>query len=132
MINDLQELVRVDNFIDEFSRQYGLSRQISHNLNLILEEVLTNIISYGYADNKEHIIVLELRFVKDVIHVTVCDDGIAFNPLTIEPPALNEKIEDRRIGGLGIHIVKTITDDLSYQRIDDKNILNFAINKSKE
>ena len=70
---------------------------------------------------------MTLSYKKNVFKVVVEDDGISFNPLDIEAPNLDQSLSDTAIGGLGIHFVKSLTDDLTYRRKGDKNIVTMTI-----
>lgn len=126
--NNLQELSRLASLIEEFCEKHELGMRITFQINLIIDEIITNIISYGFEDEFEHIIVIELDLQDEILHCSISDDGLAFDPLIVEKPNLDEGVEDRKIGGLGIHFVKTMIDDISYERKDGKNILRFSKN----
>ena len=100
------------------------------NLNLVLEELVTNIIFYGYTDEAPHEIHILFATDGQQIKLEISDDARAFNPLQAAEPDMNASIEDMKIGGLGIHLVKKIMDDIQYQRVDDKNILTLTKNLS--
>jgi len=91
-------------------------------INLLLEELFSNTIKYGQCVDAA--VNIELELTSDTLKIIYMDNGIAFNPLTfIIEPISNESIEDRKIGGLGIQLIKTMTNQLDYQRIDNQNIL---------
>jgi anti-sigma regulatory factor (Ser/Thr protein kinase) len=94
-----------------------------HDLNLALEEILTNIISYGYTDNREHEIRVSLSVQPGEVTAEVEDDGRPFNPLEAPEPDTAKSLEEKMIGGLGIHLVRKLTDGLEYQRQEEKNRL---------
>jgi len=121
--NDLSEIKRMSQIVVEFCAINGLPPDILFALNLSIEEVLTNVISYGYEDNEEHQILVRMNIKEDEVWVEVEDDGRPFNPLEVDEPALDKSLEDRPIGGLGIHLVRNYMDDLEYRRNGDKNLL---------
>ena len=100
-----------------------------YQINLALEEILVNIARYAYAPDKGLIdISYEISDKPKQLKVIIKDKGRAFNPLEKEEPDLEASIQDRKIGGLGIYIVKNIVDDIKYQRINNENILEFIKN----
>jgi anti-sigma regulatory factor (Ser/Thr protein kinase) len=121
--NTLSELQRVNEALTEFSRRHGLSAKVAHDLNLALEEILTNVISYGYTDNGEHEIRVRLTARTGEITAEVQDDGRPFNPLTAPEPDITKPVDDRAVGGLGIHLVRKLMDGLEYKRQGDRNFL---------
>ena len=88
-----------------------------------LDEVVTNVISYGYDDHDEHHINVTLRSGQGVIEVSVVDDGKPFNPLEFRTPDLKCPIDERPVGGLGIYLVKTYMNELEYERTGVNNCL---------
>ncbi|HEY6366173.1 MAG TPA: SpoIIE family protein phosphatase [Candidatus Binatia bacterium] len=121
--NKLSELRRFNQTLMEFGQHHGLAPTVVHDLNLSLEEILTNIISYGYTDSQEHEIRVRLSVRPGEIKAEVEDDGQPFNPLAAPEPHTAKALEERTIGGLGIHLVRTLMDGLEYKRQADRNIL---------
>ena len=125
--NDLGELERVSTQLDAFGRQHGLSNAALFELHLALDELLTNVVSYGYADNAEHEIVVRLTIAPPdggrCIEVTIEDDARPFNPLEALAPDVDAPVAERPIGGLGIYLVRRVMDDLEYRRERGKNVL---------
>lgn len=121
--NQLSEIVKLEKILEEF----GLNQQIPDKtllaMNLALEEILTNIISYGYQDTQEHDIFLRLTIEGKDFMAEVEDDGIPFNPLDSQDPDITLPVKDRPIGGLGIHLTKKMMDGIDYERRDGKNFL---------
>jgi serine/threonine-protein kinase RsbW/sigma-B regulation protein RsbU (phosphoserine phosphatase) len=89
-----------------------------------LEEVIANVIEYGYPDDEEHKIILRLALHRKTITAEVEDDGVPFNPVRSPEPPVNAPIEDRPLGGLGIHLARSLMDELTYSRSGDRNILH--------
>ena len=121
--NKFSELRRLNQTLMEFGRHHGLAPTVVHDLNLALEEILTNIISYGYTDSQEHEIRVRLSMRPGEVKVEVEDDGQSFNPLAAPEPHTAKALEERTIGGLGIHLVRTLMNGLEYKRQADRNIL---------
>ncbi len=91
--------------------------------NLIFDEVLNNVISYAYHDDGDHDIEIRMELAGERLLVTLADDGVPFNPLSVMAPRTDLALEEREIGGLGIHLVRNLVDEVSYQRRIDKNVL---------
>lgn len=121
--NRLDALQTVSSTLEELGEQWQLPMTFVLNINLVLEEIITNIIFYGFPQGGDHQIDIAMLYDREVFFLEVKDDGIAFNPLLKESPDLDANIEDRAIGGLGIHFVKSIMDKVTYERKANLNIL---------
>ena len=120
--NDLSELARIAKAIEAHGESRGWPVKWILNLNLSLDELITNTVSYGYQDTDEHEIRVTLADQSGSLVVVLEDDGIAFDPFTAAPaPDLEASVEERRIGGLGVYFVKTLMDEATYQRLDSHN-----------
>lgn len=121
--NQLSELERVSHVVEAFGEDHGLPPKLIFQLNLALDEILTNVMSYGYTDTAEHEITVRLSTDGRHVAVAIEDDGQAFNPLDVTAPVLDAPVADRSIGGLGIHLVRKVIDQLEYRREQGKNVL---------
>jgi len=120
--NKISEIVKAVEKFEQFGEEKELSLKIINTVNLALDEILTNTISYGYKDSQKHIIELEIEIGEKEITVTITDDAEAFNPLEKEEPNVSQSVEDKPVGGLGIHLIKNLMDKLEYKRVNEKNI----------
>jgi anti-sigma regulatory factor (Ser/Thr protein kinase) len=100
-----------------------LAPELVYRLNLVLEEMITNVISYGYDDSSEHEISVRLSWKHPYMKLEVEDDGRSFNPLGASPPDTRKPLAERQVGGLGIHFVREMMDEVEYRRENDKNLL---------
>jgi len=91
--------------------------------NLAIEELVTNCIKYAYDDAKQHVIEIGLKLSGGELVLTVTDDGRPFNPLEVPEPDTSLPVEDLPIGGLGIHLLRRMSDRMEYARVDRKNQL---------
>ena len=126
--SNLSELDALCQKLEKFGESMGLSKKCIFEANLALDELFTNIISYGFDDKNEHTIRITISLQNDELLFNIEDDGIPFNPTEAETPDLECTIEECRIGGLGIHLAKNLMDEVCYQRCKDKNILTLKKN----
>jgi len=127
--NRLPEIDRVNDTFTEFAEQCGIEMTIALKINMVFDDLLTNIISYAYGEDKtEHSIEIGLSYTDSRLSITIADDGIPFNPFTREDPDTNLGIEEREIGGLGILLVKKTMDETTYQRRNNRNIITLIKN----
>jgi serine/threonine-protein kinase RsbW len=120
--NDVAELSRVAESVDLYCDENGVPADAAFNINVVLEELLMNTISYGFTDAKPHEIEVAIAKDRDTVTVEISDDGQAFDPLQqAAAPDLDAPLAERRIGGLGIHFVKTLMDTVEYRRADGRN-----------
>jgi len=121
--NVVSEIPRVNSAVDEFAERQSLSPRLVFELQLALEEALVNTISHGYADSEEHEIIVRMSVEQDNVSVTIEDDARPFNPLQVPEPDFEQTIEQKRVGGLGIHLIRNLFQQLQYSREHGKNIL---------
>ncbi len=121
--NVLTELDKLQEHLESLGKSFGMSKKGIFQINLALEEIFTNIVSYGYKDKAAHWIKITIWPQNGNLNICVEDDGIPFDPLEADAPDLKCPIEDRRIGGLGCHFMRRCMDDVHYERIGDKNVL---------
>ena len=127
------ELVRLAKLVDRFAAEHHLSDNDLTNLNLVLDEIVSNVIKYGHLrPHEEPRIDVSLALDGGRLTVNVADDGIAFNPLDAKRPDLDLPIVERPIGGLGIHIVKALVDTIAYRREDGRNHMTLTMRVNKE
>lgn len=119
--NDMAEIARIAALVERFGAYHGLPEKVVYEMQLAFDELLTNIISYGFLDGGRHRITALLGVEGDRLEAEIVDDGIAFDPLAVPAPDLSVPIEERKIGGLGIHLVRSVMDHVSYHRADGRN-----------
>ena len=117
----LEELPRIAAAVDQLAEQEEWPPGMAVRVNLVIEEFGINVMTYGY-DEGVHTFVINLRSDGGLLTIEIIDDGKPFNPLDEAPePDTESSIEDRPIGGLGLFLVKSLTEDLRYRRADSKN-----------
>ena len=122
-VNDMQELTHVLQVVNVFLEPRALPSKLVYAVNLILEEILMNIIKYGYDDGESHEIEVQIEVEREEVALTVIDDGREFNPLTVPPPDRSKSAMDRLEEGLGLQFVRHMRNAIEYRREEDKNIL---------
>ena len=132
--SNLSELDSLCQNLEDFGKKIGLSKKLIFEINLALDELFTNIISYGFKDEDEdeHVIKVTLSPQNEELCLCIEDDGLPFNPIGFETTDVACSVENCKIGGLGIHIIRKLMDEICYQRCDDKNILTLKKNLSND
>jgi anti-sigma regulatory factor (Ser/Thr protein kinase) len=130
--SSLSELDSLCENLEDFGQKIGLSKKLIFEINLALDELFTNIICYGFKDEEEHIIKVIITPQNEELCLRIEDDGIPFNPIDFETPDVACSVENCKIGGLGIHIMRKLMDEICYQRCDDKNILTLKKQLAKD
>jgi sigma-B regulation protein RsbU (phosphoserine phosphatase) len=122
--NRLPEIDRINDAFTEFAEQCGIGMQIALKVNMVFDELLTNIISYAYGeDAAEHHIEISIVCNPARLSISIADDGMPFNPFTREDPDTSLTLDEREIGGLGIFLVTKTMDETAYQRRHNRNIV---------
>lgn len=114
-------------FVDGMAKKVGFKKSALYNINLAAEEAIINVINYAYPEEKQHITVLCQETVDPKgLLLKISDRGIPFDPLAKEAPQTDLAIEDRPIGGLGIHMIKKVSTSVTYSRENDTNSLTIT------
>ena len=119
--NRLSEIAPLAGRVSAFCAERRVSESVAFRINLAIEELLTNTIKYGYADQGAHEIVIELQQSGDRVTVEIVDDGKPFDLTQVPTPDLDAPVEQRAIGGLGLHFVRTMMDEVRYCRDGSRN-----------
>lgn len=121
--NQLAELGRVRALVAALERECNLPPSIVFDINVVFDELLSNTINYGYTDDAPHEISITLSASDAAIEIAIEDDGRAFDPLAAPEPDLALPLAQRPIGGLGLHFVRQLMDDVKYKRENNRNYL---------
>ena len=121
--NRMTALAAVDKEVFEWLANLPLSSRAKYSVGLAVEEMASNVIKYGYDDDREHEIAVHVAAQDDRVEIVFEDDGHAFDPTGHPKPDLERIVESRKIGGLGIELVRRICENMSYQRVGDRNRL---------
>jgi serine/threonine-protein kinase RsbW len=121
--NKPEEKRRLEPALQEFAREHNLPAKVLQAVDLALEEHLTNVMTYGYEEAAPRDVRIRLTVDGGWVQVEVEDDGRPFNPLAAPRVDTSLPLEEKPVGGLGIHIIRQFMDELDYHRTGGKNIL---------
>ena len=113
--------------IDGVLAREGVDPAVVHDVQLVTEEVVCNALDYGRVEGREHEISVGIGIDGNLITLEFRDDCVAFNPLENPEPDLDADIHDRPIGGLGVHLIKELAEDVSYRREEPHNVLTVVL-----
>jgi sigma-B regulation protein RsbU (phosphoserine phosphatase) len=124
--NRLTEIEKVIQRFNAFSDEQGLDVKIRREIKMVFDEMLNNIISYAFRQDKEHEIEIKIELTTNRLTMIISDDGVPFNPFGIKAPDIDLPLDQRKIGGLGLHLVRNVMDEVSYQRKIEKNVVTLT------
>ena len=125
---NLTEIERINTEFTTFAEEHGFAAGIAQKVCIVFDDLLNNIISYGFSDDEEHQINIDVSVTSEQLVVTVADDGMPFNPFDRVGPDTSLSLEERDIGGLGVLLVTELMDQCSYQRRRDRNVVTLVMN----
>jgi serine/threonine-protein kinase RsbW len=120
---DLKEIERLNRIVRQFGDLHEVPGRTLYAINLALDEVVTNVVLHGFEDPVGQEFAINLTAREGVITAQVEDGGRAFNPLDAPVPDLTASLDERTLGGLGIHLVRSLMDKVEYRRDGEKNVL---------
>ena len=121
--NQRDQVDTVRKFFDDYSKENKLTEKTVHDIQMALDELLTNIVNYGYEDSDEHKIDVRFGINDDAVRVEIIDDSKPYNILEQENPDISLSVEDKPIGGLGIFLIKKLMSNVDYYTEEGKNHL---------
>ena len=113
----------------DFLKRQSCGPQALYHAQLAAEEIGTNIIKYGYDDQREHRVTLRVECLADCFRLQVLDDGHPFDARQVAEPDLEQSLQDRQPGGLGISLVRRLARRMDYERRDSLNVLTIEISR---
>jgi anti-sigma regulatory factor (Ser/Thr protein kinase) len=125
--NEIGELARASALAREHLGRHGLEEEVVYAVDLALEEVVSNVIRHAYDDGDRHEIGIALRIVGRRVEIQIADDGREFDPVSAPAADVDVPLERRRIGGLGIHLLRAFVSEMHYERLEDRNVLSLRI-----
>lgn len=123
ILNKIRDLSRMPELVAQLAERQALSADVVFGMNVALDEMLSNIIKYGYTDDAIHEIHVRLSVSDRMLVAEIEDDGQPFDPCAAGPVDVDAPLEERKVGGLGIHIVRTLMAEVGYARVADRNRL---------
>ena len=123
LANDISEITRLYEFIEEIGNDFSLSPDIVFNLNLVFEEAVVNVINYAYPKEEHQYIYLSATMKDESIVLVLTDTGKEFDPTAAPEADITLSADERQIGGLGIFLIRQIMNEVKYERIEGKNVL---------
>ncbi|MEP6672403.1 MAG: ATP-binding protein [Chthoniobacter sp.] len=120
---DLREIERLNRVVRQFGDLHEVPSRVLYAVNLALDEVVTNVVRHGFDDPAGQEIEAQIVARSGEMTTEVIDMGRTFNPLDMPPPNLDAPLSERTLGGLGIHLVRSLMDGLEYRRENGKNVL---------
>jgi anti-sigma regulatory factor (Ser/Thr protein kinase) len=129
--NVLSEVARFSERLAQLAEAGHLGKKQLFAVTLCADEAITNIISYAFADDGEHRIDVLVRFMPGEVRVEIVDDGRPFDPLTVPSPQVPSDVANAAIGGRGIHLMRSFSDRLHYERVDGRNRLTISVTRDR-
>lgn len=127
--NRLEEMSGLTLAVARFLEECLVGAETRYAVDLTLEEMVSNVVRHGYTDEALHSIAVKVDVHQREVLLAIEDDGHPFNPLEAATPDLDKPIEERRIGGLGIFLVRQTVDSMEYERKGERNVLRIRINR---
>ena len=124
--NRREEILRANEAFNEMAGRHEMPDRTRCQMNMALDDLLSNVMSHAWSDEREHEVRLHVELYAEHLVVTIVDDGHPFNPLDREKPDTTSGVRERKVGGLGIHLVRGVVDDVSYRRDADRNVLTLV------
>jgi len=124
--NKIDELPALAAMLEQLTDEWNLNPGLAMNLNLVIEEAITNVVFYAYDDKQTHFIDIDFELDGNEFSIMIKDDGKPFDPTQKTDPDISLSVDDRQIGGLGIFLIRKIMDKVSYRRENKKNILTLV------
>lgn len=112
--------------IADLAELEGWEDSLRFQVDLVLEELVLNIVSYGYPEGNPGQVVVSISEQGGGLLIRIEDDGIPFDPFALPEPDTGATIEERRVGGLGVHFARELTDHHAYQRLNDRNCVELV------
>lgn len=120
---DVRDIERLNKLVRQFGELHEIPSRTLYAVNLALDELVTNVVLYGFDTPESGSLTVQIAVAGPELVASVVDDGKPFNPLDVKPPDLNAPLEERDLGGLGVHLVRSLMDHVSYSRDEGKNVL---------
>ena len=131
-VNSVWENLRSTNNVIEWFDVFATANQLDYSVQnkckTIIDDLIMNIISYAFNGISETQIEIKIELSVKKLMMTIIDNGISFNPITVSNPETRKPVSEREVGGLGIYLYRELVDEVTYQRNDECNHLQLSIN----
>lgn len=124
---DAAAVAAVEAVVEAFTLDNDLGPRAEHTLSLVVEELVANVVNHGFRGGEPGQMTVRLSVDAESVAGEIVDEGAAFDPSEAPPPDLDAEIEDRHVGGLGVHLVRKLTRSFEYRRVDGRNVSRFEI-----
>ena len=121
--NDIRETRQLSEFIKEVTRRLSMPTKLTHDIRLAVEEAVVNVMQYGYPEGQDGNIIINIQSNGSQIKITITDNGMPFDPTEKEDADTTLSVEERPIGGLGVHLIREMMDSINYERENGQNVL---------
>jgi serine/threonine-protein kinase RsbW len=125
--NRMDEVPRLVELIEAFGAAAHLPEELAFRLTVTLDEVVTNIVRHAFVEEGGHTIALRIDVERGMVTAVIEDDGPPFDPRALPPVDVDAPFERRRPGGMGVHLVRTMTQRLDYRRSESRNVLTLTL-----
>ncbi len=126
--NNVADVPLLAEFVEGLCEEAGIDMMTTMQLNLAIEEAVVNVMDYAYPAGTEGKVIVDANFGNGLLQIVITDYGIPFDPTAKGEVDTTLSAEERKIGGLGIHLIRSIMDDISYERVEDTNVLTLGKN----
>jgi len=123
---DAGDLERLTEWLDRFCEGHGIEDALHYHIAVAVEEVVINAIQHGQCNPADGAIEIGLTLAGEELRIDITDTGVPFNPLELPPPELGADIARRKIGGLGVHLVRSLMTRVEYERLEGRNQLRLS------
>jgi anti-sigma regulatory factor (Ser/Thr protein kinase) len=127
LANRMDEVPRLVALLESFGARAGLSDDLTFRLTVTIDEAITNIIEHAYDDAASHDIGLSVTWDGAALTAVIEDDGRSFDPRQVPRPDVNAPLDERKSGGLGVYLVRTLVQDVDYRRAGSRNVLTLTL-----
>jgi anti-sigma regulatory factor (Ser/Thr protein kinase) len=123
IVNEVSAVAEAIEAVRTLAARRGVPSSVVPTLQLVLDDLLINVVSYAWHDGERHAATLRVAFSPQAVTLEISDDGIAFDPVAAPTPDVTLDLDEREVGGLGIHLVRALVDVVDYSRTGERNVL---------
>lgn len=123
ILNRREDIRSVIDAVERFAAANGIGSATLHDVSVVLDEALANIIAYGFEPGRQSEISIQTEYEQGTISIVIEDQGRPFDPTQAPDPDTVKPLQSRQAGGLGIHFMRSLMDEVSYSRLDGMNRL---------